>query len=252
MNGHISVLDKKLEDFLQKTGGQTLVDCTYGGGGHSKIALENGFEVFAYDQDINVEPITNKLLHFEHKNFANINRYADVWIGDLGMSDMQIYSNRGFSFMNDGLLDMRMNSTVGKPLREIINFMPKYQIADIIKNLGEESSAKAIANKIDLYRMRQKIKTTKQFIEAIGSNQYKLLAKVFQAFRIYINDELGALEKLLHNIDKYALKGAAIITFHSLEDRLVKHHWKKYKGSYEIDETNDNKARSAKLRYFIR
>lgn len=256
MSKHESVLDSQLRKFLgnlvttQKA--ISMVDCTYGGGNHSKIALELGLDTFSYDQDPNVSPIEHKLLQFEQKNFIDIDRYADIWMADLGMSDIQLNSTRGFSFMNEGLLDMRMNPKEGKPLREIINFMPKYQITDIIKHLGEERNAKKIASNIEIYRMRQKIKTTQQFIEAIGTNNYSILARVFQAFRIYINDELNCLQKLLENMDKYALKAGFIITFHSLEDRIVKNHWKKYKGSYVIDDQEQKKARSAKLRYFIR
>lgn len=256
MNNHESVLDNQLKQFLEqliKTHDiKTIVDCTYGAGNHSKIALNCGLKVYGFDQDINVKPMDN--IEFCYENFSNINKTADVWMADLGMSDMQLQSDRGFSFMRntDGLLDMRMNQNSDKkPLKDIINYMPKYEIVRIIKEFGEEPMAKIIASNIELYRIRNKIRTTQQFLDAIGINKYSVLARVFQAFRIYINDELNTLKQLLNNIDKYTIKAACIITFHSLEDRIVKHHWKKYNGKYLTDENNQKKARSSKLRFFI-
>jgi 16S rRNA (cytosine1402-N4)-methyltransferase len=261
MGFHESVLDNELKEFLQMAkntyGATTLVDCTYGGGNHSQIALNEGYYVYGFDQDPNIEYIDNDNFKFQYENFVNIKQEAHIWIADLGLSDMQLQSHRGFSFMkseytNDNILDMRMNPQIHKPLKDIINYMPKYEIINILKEFGEEPSAKKIASNIELFRLRQKIKTTNDFIEAIGTNKYSILARVFQAFRIYINDELNALDKLLKNMDLLALKGAAIITFHSLEDRMVKHHWKPYKGKYSTDSQCQNKARSAKLRYFFR
>ncbi len=264
MNPHKSVLDNELRQFLQiaknNYNAKTLVDCTYGGGNHSNIALNEGYHVYGFDQDPNIDYINNDNFQFQYDNFTNIKKSADIWIADLGLSDMQLKSTRGFSFMDseftdihNNILDMRMNPNNNqKPLKDIINYMPKYEIINILKEFGEEPTAKKIASNIELFRLRQKIRTTNDFIEAIGTNKYSILARVFQAFRIYINDELNALKILLNNIDSFAVKGAAIITFHSLEDRIVKHHWKQYKGKYLTDSQCEQKARSAKLRCFFR
>jgi 16S rRNA (cytosine1402-N4)-methyltransferase len=227
---------------------KTVVDCTYGGGNHTQLCLNNQIKVFAFDRDESIIPIKHENLIFENRKVSTIEQPADLWIADLGMSDKQL--NEGFSFMIDNPLDMRMSKNEKDKLSNILHRMPEYRIAEIIKNFGEEKLYKKIARNIVNFRSRKKIETTFELREAIEIDDFSLLARVFQAFRIFINDELEELDKLLVNIEKYA-KNAGIITFHSLEDRKVKHSFKKFKGKYFLPDESDKKARSAKLRYFV-
>lgn len=162
---------------------------------------------------------------------------------DLGMSSEQLeHSGRGFSFSRNEILDMRFNPKSGNPAAEIINSFSEKELADIFYKYGEERFSRRIAKKIVEERRKKRILTTFDLVEAIKSavprrnieiSKYRAkrihpATRVFQALRIYVNDELGNLEKLLKNIDKIIKnKGrVAIISFHSLEDRLVKNYFR--------------------------
>jgi len=259
----------------QKIKGQLhILDCTFGAGGHSKLFLDNGFKVSAIDQDINVAPIAEdfkknyKDFQFFQTNFSNFNKFCTdfhIIFADLGFSSIQLdgflqdskFPNRGFSFMYDGILDMRMGEHLETPLKDIINKMPVFQMEKIIKEFGEERSFRKIANNIAEYRQKYKIESSLDLRTAIGIDNFSLLAKVFQAFRVFINKELEELEVLLKNLKEIENIGALIITFHSLEGKIVKKSFKKYKNSGFLCPTKEEilenpRSRSAILRYYFK
>ena len=237
-----------------------IIDCTFGAGGHASLLLNAGYQVTSFDQDPTALFHAQKLnsyskFRFISDQFSNIDKYnlgADLILADLGMSTMQIRNQNGFSFMQNSRLEMKMS---GKPpfLYEILSSMPKYKIMDILQQYGEEPKARQIATNIDNYRLHSKIETTFDLRDATGVSNFSTLARVFQAFRIYINEEMKELDTLIQFIfhDKI---NALILSFHSLEDRRVKECAKQapYSKLYlpsqaEID--INPASRSAKLRY---
>lgn len=261
---HFPVMLDQIEKLIKYKKYETIIDCTFGAGGHSKMFLNYCNKLTAFDRDDTVENFVFKhdKFQFIHDQFSNINKHivwADFIFADLGMSSMQINSHRGFSFMIDSDLDMRMgtpnalNTNPNGTLKNILNYMPTYKIKEIIEKYGEEKQATLIAHNIDRYRLRNKIITTLDLRKAIGIDKFSLLARVFQSFRIFINNEIEELELLLKNIMNMT-DNVMILTFHSLEDRLVKNAFKNFKykgfllpGNDEI--TINTNSRSAKLRF---
>lgn len=253
-NKHISIMPKEILELVLKLKVESIVDVTYGGGGHSKLFLENNLKLTAMDRDPSVcEKNPNVICD----KFSNIDKYVnevDIIFADLGISTNQLLSERGFSFMSDTLLDMRVDQQ-GDYLYAKIRKMSEYEMANIIKEYGEERNAKKIAKNIVFYRLRNDIKTTGDLVKAIDSDDYRVLSRVFQAFRIYINNEFGELESLLKKGKKISKIGMLILTFHSLEDRIVKRFFKenyKNNGFIPVSEEEikiNNSSRSAKLRF---
>lgn len=251
---HIPVLLHEAINSLKiiKTG--TYIDCTFGNGGHSKAILRrinNNGQLFAIDKDpfaeTEAKKISNPNFHFIRGSFSNILKYAHQQniIGqvngillDLGISTSQLnIANRGFSFMLDGTLDMRINPNIGVSAKTWINTCSERNISNVLKKFGEEKFSKKIARAIVNYRLKNKlIVSTKQLVDIIkrvipNKNRYKNPAtRSFQAIRIYINEELKELQKLLNNVINILKPGGrlSIISFHSIEDRIIKQFIARY------------------------
>ena len=222
------------------------LDGTYGGGGHSKYILEkidNNGKLIAFDKDYEaymraslIEDERFSIHHDTFANFENILQFNNVKkingaLLDLGISSFQLNDNkRGISHQLESNLDMRMDLTKGRTLVEWINNADVQEIYRVIKNYGEEPKAKKITNKIIFFRQKKKITTTTDLVEiiklAIGhtNKTNKVLSRVFQSFRIFINNELDELKIFLNKIINYLdVNGViVVISFHSLEDRIVK------------------------------
>ncbi len=236
----------KIKYFLNIKENGIYIDCTFGNGNHSLEILKNlsrDGRLFSFDVDyesilINSKNINDTRLSIINSNFINIENYVrkihlyrkiNGIIFDLGISSWQLdSSNRGFSFSKDSPLDMRMNRNYGISAKNWINYAKKKDILYVIKKYGEERYARKITKKIILFRKKRKINSTGDLVNIIKSvvknKLIKSCARVFQAIRIYINDELNILSKSLHySYNVLATKGRlVVISFHSLEDRIVK------------------------------
>ena len=253
---HYSVmLSEAIEGLNIKEDGK-YVDCTLGYAGHSSEILKRlkrGF-LFAFDQDMEAIKYSEKKLseislNFKiiHSNFENMKEKlneegiekVDGILFDLGLSSPQIDdASRGFSFMNEARLDMRMNKEAKKDAYMVVNNYSKEMLAEIFFKYGEEKLSNVIAKKIVDSRP---INTTTELVEviksAVGANYFFKShpeREIFQAIRIEVNDELKVLEKVLPDAIEMLNKGGriSVITFHSLEDRIVKQIFKQYS---EID-----------------
>ena len=225
---HIPVLLGAVLDALGDIQGKTIVDCTFGAGGYSRAFLERGANVIAFDRDPNVVLDADALwtdfgnrFRFIPQPFSNIGdleQSVDAIVFDLGISSMQIdIAERGFSFRADAPLDMRMEQN-GLTAAQLIEQMSVAEIADILRNYGDVKKANILARAIkDAHP-----KTTFELRDLIHNPRD--IAPVFQALRIAVNDEMGELERaLLHVPDLLVPGGKCIcVTFHSLEDRIVK------------------------------
>lgn len=224
---HTPALLQAACDYLDVQPGKLYVDCTFGGGGHSAEILRRGGKVLAIDQDWDVIDPGWENLTFVHANFTRlaeiVHRYSQspVWgiLIDLGVSLHQIRtSSRGFSFQLSGPLDMRMDKSSPLTAAEFISRLAEADLARILADFGEVSRSRDIARKI----LSARPQTTQQLAQILPGPRIK--RQVFQALRIAVNDELGSLQAVLPQaVDCLASGGRlAVISFHSLEDRLVK------------------------------
>jgi 16S rRNA (cytosine1402-N4)-methyltransferase len=256
-NYHIPVLLKEAIDGLTIKPDGIYVDCTFGGGGHSYAILqclnENG-KLLAFDQDENAKgnlPKDERIL-FVPQNFRHLQRFlrlhkilqVDGILADLGVSSHQFdEADRGFSFRFDAALDMRMDQRQKLTASDILKNHSEQQLHKLFEQFGEVTNAKTLAKTIVQQRALLPLTTINEFKQAIQTtvkgNPQKYFAQVFQALRIEVNDELGALKELLQQIPTLLKPGgyAVIITFHSLEDRIVKNFFRSgtFSGS-EADE----------------
>lgn len=276
---HIPVLAAEVIEGLQLQPGQTIVDGTLGLGGHTALILERlgpSGSVIGIDRDArNLELAKARLAEFGdrvryvHSSFSamdTLNVQADGILLDLGFSSVHVDdASRGFSFQNDGPLDMRYDTNGELTAEIIVNGWSKDDLANLLRRLGEEPAAHRIAKAIFDTRRAQRITTTAQLAEIIGAvvprrGKAHPATKTFQALRLAVNDELGEVEKGLVAAAKVLKPGGrlAVITFHSLEDRLVK-HWLKASNDFEVmgkkpivpgrpEILTNPRARSAKLR----
>ena len=287
-NFHKPVMVKEVIENLITDKNGIYIDCTFGGGGHSKKILENldkNAKLIGFDQDNdvikNAEMIDDSRFTFIKSNFKYICNfldylnidYIDGVFADLGVSSYQIDTpNRGFSTRYNGDLDMRMNINNPKNAYDIINRYSEKDLIYIFENYGELHNSKKIAQIICKNRYYKKIKTTDDLKELLLSNikipiSYKnrFLAQVFQALRIEVNDELTNLEVFLNKIvSKLKENGRiAILSYHSLEDRIVKNFAKNNNNLTPLfpkpltpskeEISSNSRSRSAKLRsYFLR
>lgn len=236
-----ALLNETVEGLNIKPNG-VYVDATFGGGGHAKAILErldNEGKLYAFDHDLDVKQnlIEDDRFHFIPHNFRYIRKFlrlhkvekVDGILADLGISSHQINeADRGFATRFDATLDMRMNATAELSAFEVINNYSQDQLADVIYYFGELNNARKLASIIVEKRKEAAIETTAQLIEVIEpwikGKRNRYLAQLFQALRIEVNQELEALKELLEQ-SKYLIKPKgrlAIISWHSLEDRLVK------------------------------
>lgn len=239
---HVPVMLSECIEALAIRPDGVYVDCTLGGGGHSKEILKklnDKGKLFVFDQD--ADAIKNipedKRVVFIHQNFKHLNRFlrlhgcteVDGILADLGVSSHQFdQPERGFSIRFDAQLDMRMDVRTEITAADLLNKLSEQQLQEIFQAYGEVTNAKTLARTIVAKRNTVPIKTIDQFKQAIHEvvmgNPQKYLAKVFQALRMKVNEELEALEQLLQQSVTLLKPGGriAVITFHSLEDRLVK------------------------------
>ena len=236
----------------------TYVDVTFGGGGHSRAILErlgDKGRLYAFDQDEDacVNRIEDNRFTFVRSNFRflkNFMRYYDVdsidgLLADLGVSFHHFdASERGRSFRFDGALDMRMNRRARTTAADIIESYTQEQLSDIFYLYGELRSARKIAGAVVSARRVQKIDTTTRLVEVVSPyidkrQEKKELAQLFQALRIEVNQEMEALRRMLLSACELVRPGGriAILTYHSLEDRLVKNFFKtgNFEGRVEKD-----------------
>ncbi len=307
MEKHISVLLKESISSLNLKENSIVVDCTLGYGGHSSNILERikkGY-LFAFDQDSEaIRHSTDRLQRVGtnftiiKSNFVNLKQElakrdiskVDAIIYDLGVSSPQLDdAKRGFSYHEDAFLDMRMDKSASLTAYDVVNNYSKEELIRIFENYGEDRFSRNIAKKIVEYREKKKIETTLELVDIIKTAvpmKFRLdkhpARQIFQAIRIEVNKELDVLEKSLKQaLSLLNVNGRlAVITFHSLEDRIVKNFFKektqidtKVKGLPNIpeeylpdfklvynkailpseEELNDNpRSRSAKLRVIER
>ena len=223
------------------------VDVTFGGGGHSKEILRQGDEsirLFSFDQDEDAEQniVDDKRFTFVRSNFRylyNFLRYhgvesVDGILADLGVSSHHFDdSERGFSFRFEGKLDMRMNKRAGMTAADVVNTYDEERLADIFYLYGELKNSRKLASSIIKARATKPIVTIGDFLEIVKpmfgrEREKKELAKVFQALRIEVNEEMEALKEMLAAATEALKPGGrlVVITYHSLEDRIVKNFMK--------------------------
>ena len=281
---HQSVMSAEVMAGLDPRPGQVVVDCTTGVGGHAELLARRvapDGRVIALDQDpAMLEHSRTRLaglpVHLVHANFEDLPDVlqklqidaVDAVLADLGFcSDQLANPERGLSFQHDGPLDMRLDPTRGEPASALVRRLQERELADIFWRFGEERHSRRIAKKIVETRTKSPILTTGQFADLVRScvprskgMSIDPATRSFQGLRIAVNDELGALERFLSCVPSCMKPGGriAVISFHSLEDRLVKRAFRQADVFREItrkpmlpseDEVGRNpRARSAKLR----
>jgi 16S rRNA (cytosine1402-N4)-methyltransferase len=248
-NYHIPVLVEEVISSLKPASGKLILDGTAGGGGHTKAILEAGAFVIACDQDPEaLAEVSRRLgtsagqLRLVESNFADIAEKLpalgvtelDGVLLDLGLSSHQINApERGFSFQTDGPLDMRMSPRTERTAADLVNGASQEELTKIFFEFGEESAGRRVASHLVKARARERIVTTQDLVKAVAlvlprRGPKNPATKIFQALRIAVNGELSALEKALTELSKSLAPGGrmAIITFHSLEDRMVKRYFR--------------------------
>jgi 16S rRNA (cytosine1402-N4)-methyltransferase len=253
---HTPVLLKETVDGLKIVADGIYVDCTFGGGGHSKAILEkldDKGKLIAFDQDEDARrniPKDPRIIFVPH-NFRHLQRFlklhninaVDGILADLGVSSHQFdEAERGFSTRHDAPLDMRMDQRQSLTAADVITNYSEQQLHKIFEQYGEVTNSKTLARTIVELRSTQSLNLIDAFKQAlrgvVKGNPNRYFAQVFQALRIEVNDELGALKEMLQQIPPLLKPGcrAAIITFHSLEDRLVKNFFRR--GTFQETEEN--------------
>ncbi len=243
---HVPVLLKESVDGLDIKPDGVYIDVTFGGGGHSKEILnrlEEKGHLYSFDQDGDAEKVAMGWQHTGRFTFVRSNfRYIKNWmryygvdhidglLADLGVSSHHLDDEtRGFSFRYEAPLDMRMNKRAGKTAADILNDYDEEQIADILYIYGELKNARRIASAIVKGRQLKKIETTGDLLNIAAGlfpkeREKKEMAKLFQALRIEVNHEMDALKEMLNGACDLLQEGGrlSVITYHSLEDRIVK------------------------------
>lgn len=242
---HVSVLRDELVDIIKVKPDGSYCDMTLGGGGHSEEILKRlkTGKLYSIDQDENaVQAAGERLKEYKnlviiHDNFKNIDKLGinnlDGIIADLGVSSYQLdEGERGFSYMQDAPLDMRMDKSSPFTAKDVVNSYSAEKLCSIISKYGEENWAKRIAQFIAIEREKKPIETTLELVEIIKAAMPKAVRRdgphpakrTFQAIRIEVNDELGVLQSAITSAISLLKAGGrmGIITFHSLEDRIVK------------------------------
>lgn len=260
---HNPVMLNEIIHFLDVKKGGWYIDCNLGGGGHTEAILNAGGRVLGIDLDIDAikevannhnlkidlddtyfQAISENLILIQ-SNFSKISSISSKFLPglsplgilfDLGISSYQLETaSRGFSFQSNGPLDMRMDRSEEVTATDLVNGLYEKELADIFRKYGEESFSKPIARKIIEYRSQKKIETIDELVKIILSvkhvNQMKRIhpaTKVFQALRIAVNDELNNLREILPKALEILQPGGklAVISFHSLEDKIVKNFMK--------------------------
>ncbi|QDK78074.1 16S rRNA (cytosine(1402)-N(4))-methyltransferase RsmH [Spirosoma sp. KCTC 42546] len=254
---HEPVLLQACIDGLNLQPGGTYVDITFGGGGHSREILNQleGGKLFGFDQDAdaraNAQAIGDPRLTFVASNFRNIKRYLRLYkaeqvdgiLADLGISSHQIDTpERGFSTRFDADLDMRMNQNADRTARQVVNEYSEPELHRILGMYGEITNARTAAAALVSARSNRPLKTVNDLKAALQryaprGKENKYFAQVFQALRIEVNEELQALEEFLEQVPDILKPGGRLVvmSYHSLEDRLVKNFINKGKFQGEVE-----------------
>ncbi len=286
---HEPVMPSEVVTMLKAEGGGSFVDYTVGAGGHTSRLLEAGVErVLGFDRDADaLKKAANnlnhwhdsvELVHSDFRQFVHVLndrgiQSIDGALADLGVSTMQLDGHeRGFSFRKDEPLDMRMDRSVGPTAAEMLSAVSESDLADVIYRFGEDRHARRIARLFVSTRDHTDIKTTGQLAEVVrravarrGYQRIDPATRTFQAVRIWVNREVEGLDEWLGNVCRRLKAGSrfAVITFHSLEDRIVKHTFRDLERHADIkikiltkkplrpsdqEVSRNPRARSAKLR----
>ena len=254
---HVPVLLQEVIDLLNIIPSGIYVDCTFGGGGHSKKILEKlnkEGRLIVFDQDEDARknlPDDDRVIFVPH-NFRHLQRFlrfhkilkVNGILADLGVSSHQInVPERGFSTRFNAAMDMRMNQKETKTAGDVLKNYSEERLHKIFEQYGEVTNSKTLAKTIVALRKTESLNTINEFKNAVypivKGNPEKYFAQVFQALRIEVNDELNALKEMLEQAVNVLEEGGriAVITFHSLEDRIVKNFFKN--GNFESEQTND-------------
>lgn len=282
---HVSVLPAEVLDLLRPAPGQVFVDATVGAGGHARLIAERllpGGQLIGLDRDPAMLELARPRLEglpvtLVHANFDEVQsvlaeqdlEHVDGLLADLGIcSDQLDQAERGLSFSREGPLDMRLDPSQGEAAAALLRRMNERDLADLFWQYGEERFSRRIARRIVEERRRQPLRTTQELATLVrrcvprprhGAG-IDPATRVFQALRIAVNDELGALDRLLGALPGCIKPGgrAAIISFHSLEDRRVKQAFRqrdtwddltrKPVQAGDLETQNNPRSRSAKLR----
>jgi len=251
---HVPVLFNESIDALNLKSGSVVVDATFGGGGHSKEILKRLGKkgtLVAFDQDddavANANLVEDERLIFVNANFRFLINFmkfydlmeADAILADLGVSSHQFNTaERGFSIREEGKLDMRMNQNADLSAFKVINQYHEKDLFRVFNSYADLTNTKKVVFTITHARKKKSIETTKELVDLLkdlvqGQKQNQFLAQIFQAIRIEVNDEMGALMDLLEQSAKVLKKGGrlVVISYHSIEDRLVKNFFRS--GSFE-------------------
>ena len=246
---HEPVMVAEVLELLQPSRGGVFVDCTVGLGGHSRALLEAGADrVLGLDRDLNALALAREALasfgdrvELVHADYRELDRVfnergieaAAGILADLGVSSMQFDAEgRGFSFRRDEPLDMRMDQSRGPSVADLLRDVEETELADVIYRFGEERASRRVARAIVYARRESPIDTTGRLAAIVrravphkGHQRIDPATRTFQALRIWVNRELEGLDAFLEQAARRLLASAriAIITFHSLEDRIVKH-----------------------------
>ena len=261
---HVPVLlDASIEALNFGDGGGNWMDATFGGGGHSREILGNlndAGHLYGFDQDPDAvnNSIADSRFTLVEANFRYAKQFLNIQgvkslsgiLADLGVSSHQFdTADRGFSLRMDGPLDMRMNHSSGRSASELIEESTWEELMVVLRNYGEVNRPDRLARTIKTATKSSPIKTTNDLIKVLSKHapsgrENKFYAQVFQALRIEVNDELGALRELLEQATQLIKPGGrlAIISYHSLEDRLVKHFMRS--GNFEDKIEKDIRGRT--------
>ncbi len=262
---HKPVMLKECMEALEIKPSGKYVDVTFGGGGHSRAILDqlnSEGRLYAFDQD--KDAVKNKFnderLIFVPQNFRHLRRFLKVYdahsidgiLADLGISSHQIDTpERGFSIRYEAKLDMRMDASLEKTAADILNSYSSEQLQNIFSSYGELRNSKTLAELIVKERLVTPFTTTTDFISRIEScirgHRPRYLAQVFQALRMEVNQEMNSLEELMKQSSEVLSKGGrmAVLTYHSLEDRMVKNFFKA--GNASGEEVKDLFGHSEKI-----
>lgn len=282
---HVPVLVHEVLELLEPRPGQVVVDCTVGAAGHARLLCERigpTGTLIGLDQDPTMLALAARRLEgtgaiLVHASFEDLRQVldeqkiaaADAVLADIGFASDQLADPaRGLSFQHEGPLDMRLDPTRGEPAAALVNRLPEKELADLIYHYGEERHSRRVARRLVEARQKEPIATTTQLAELVRravprtrGHGIDPATRTFQALRIAVNDELGALERFLQAVPDCLKPGGrvAVISFHSLEDRLVKQTFRRcpelfkeltrkprQAGAAEVQE--NPRARSAKLR----
>jgi 16S rRNA (cytosine1402-N4)-methyltransferase len=286
---HVPVMLREVLELLDPQPGQVVVDATVGAGGHARAILDRigaTGRLIGIDQDPDMlsraaHALSGGPVVLVQRNFEDLRAVLDELeipavdriLADVGFSSDQLADpRRGFSFQSEGPLDMRLDPTGGQPAHQLVNRLGERELADIFWTYGEERHSRRVARRIAEARQKTPIMTTTQLADLVRacvprSRKHPIdpATRVFQALRIAVNDELGALERFLEAAPGCLKAGGriAVISFHSLEDRLVKQAFRRRPELFtdltrkplqaSVEESRSNpRARSAKLRVAAR